>query len=168
MNKNISNYFCNKNKKGFSLIEIVIASSIILLIVVSIFSSYVVSLSASSKNTAFLQSAFLAEEGTEALKNMRDWGFAENIASLSNDTTYYLEWLNGHWQATTTNIFIDGKFDRSFVLSEVSRDGGNDVVVSGGSVDTGTKKVTVSVSWSDGSATTTKIMESYVSDIFSN
>lgn len=157
-----------KKNNGFSLIEIVIASSIILLIVVSVFSSYTIALSASSKNTAFLQAAFLAEEGSEALKNMRDFGFNENINSLSNNTNYYLEWNDSHWQATTTNIFIDDKFERSFLLQEVYRDGSNNIVSSGGVIDSGTRKVIVSVSWLNGNATTTKLMESYVSDIFSN
>lgn len=157
-----------KNQKGFSLIEIIIASSILLLIVVSIFSSYAISLSASAKNIAYLQSAFLAEEGVEALKNMRDWGFASNIAALTNGTAYRLEWQDSQWQATTSKTFIDDKFDRTFSLQAVNRDESHNIVTSGGSVDAGTRKVTVSVSWNENGATTTKLMESYVSDIFSN
>lgn len=157
-----------KKQNGFSLIEIIIASSIMLLIVVSVFSSYAVAISSSTKNTAYLQSAFLAEEGVEALKNMRDWSFSSNIASLTNGSLYYLEWQNNHWQATTTGALIDSKFDRTFSLQSVSRDGSHDVVTSGGTVDSNTKKVTVNISWREGNSTTTKSMESYVSNIFSN
>ncbi len=157
-----------KNQKGFSVVEIVIASSILLLVVVSIFSSYAIALVATQKNTAQLQAAFLAEEGIEALKNMRDFGYASYISSLSNGTSYRLAWSNSHWQATTTNTFVDGTFDRTFVLSAVSRDGNHDIVTSGGTVDSNTKKVTVTVAWKDGSATSTKSMEAYVTNIFSN
>jgi prepilin-type N-terminal cleavage/methylation domain-containing protein len=155
-------------KRGFSLIEIIIASSIFLLAVTTIFSSYAIALKATVKNTAYLQAAFLAEEGNEALKNMRDFGWSNYVGSLSVGTPYRLSWTAGMWQATTTNTFIDGKFDRAFVLSAVSRDGSNNIVSSGGTVDTNTKKVVVSVSWNEGGATTTKTMESYVSNIFSN
>lgn len=159
------------NKKtlaGFSLIEIIIASSILLLTVVSIFSAFALALSTSSKNTAKVQAAFLLEEGHEALRNMRDFGFDANIAPLTNGTNYRLVWENNRWQSTTTNTFIDGKFDRFFSLSAVGRDADHNIVSSGGTVDANTKKVTVSVSWSNGQATTTKTMESYVSNIFSN
>ncbi len=155
-------------EKGFSLIEIVIASSIFLLAVTTIFSSYAIALKSTLKNTAYLQSAFLAEEGNEALKNMRDFGWATHIGNLTVGTSYRLAWTSGRWQATTTNTFIDGKFDRTFVLSTVGRDGSNNIVSSGGTTDVNTKKVVVSVSWNDGGATTTKTMESYVSNIFSN
>ncbi len=157
-----------KKQFGFSLIEIVIASSILLTTIVFIFSAFTLSLATSVKNTAHVQAAFLLEEGNEALRNMRDWGFGEHINSLANGTSYRLAFENRHWQATTTNIFIDEKFDRTFTLAEVRRDADHNVVTSGGSIDMGTRKVIVSVSWLDGVATTTKIMESYVSDIFSN
>lgn len=157
-----------KIKKGFSLVEIIIASSILLISVISIFSAFVLALSTSSKNTAKVQAAFLLEEGNEALRNMRDFGFSANISPLQNNTSYRLAWDSQRWQATTTNTFIDSKFDRTFVLSEVQRDIDHNIVSSGGTVDNNTKKVTVSVSWRDGSATTTRLMESYVSNIFNN
>ncbi len=157
-----------KKQSGFSLIEIVIASSILLTVVIFIFSAFTLSLSTSVKNTAHVQAAFLLEEGNEALRNMRDWGFTEYIGSLAYGTSYRLVFENKHWQATTTNTFIDGKFDRTFTLMEVRRDADHNVVSSGGNVDTGIRKVVVSVSWLDNVATTTKTMESYVSDIFSN
>lgn len=154
--------------KGFSLVEIIIASSILLISVISIFSAFVLALSTSSKNTAKVQAAFLLEEGHEALRNMRDFGYSANIAPLQNGTTYRLAFSSQRWQATTTNTFIDSKFDRTFTLSAVGRDTDHNIVSSGGTVDTNTKKVTVNVSWREGSATTTKTMESYVSNIFNN
>ncbi len=158
----------SRYNKGISVVEIVIASSVLLLAIVPIFGSFAVSLKSTLVNIPFVQGAFLLEEGNEALINMRDWGWASNIDTLTNGTTYRLSYLDGRWQATTTNSFVDGEFDRSFTLSAVNRDSGNNVVSTGGSLDTGTRKVTVSISWREGNATTTKTMESYISNVFSN
>jgi len=160
--------FSSQKNKGFSLLEIVIASAILLLVTVTVFSSFATALSVSSKNTASLQAAFLLEEGHEALRNMRDWGYSTYIGSLSNNTPYRLAWESNHWMATTSTALIDGKFDRTFTLNTVNRDASHNIVASGGSVDANSKKVTVSVSWRSGNSTTTRTMESYVSNIFSN
>lgn len=157
-----------KKTKGFSLVEIIIASSILLISVVSIFSAFTLAVSTSAKNTAMVQATFLLEEGNEALRNMRDFSFSTYIASLDVDRSYRLEWVNSHWQATTTNTFIDNKFDRSFTVNNVMRDASNNVVNSGGTIDPNIKNVLVVVSWKNGSATTSKTMQSYVSNIFSN
>jgi hypothetical protein len=110
----------------------------------------------------------LLDEGAEALRLMRDDGWTTNIASLTVDTPYRLAWNNA-WTATTSTALIDNYFDRTFTLSSVSRDASSyDIVSSGGTADTNTKKATVSVSWNDGSGTTTKSVELYLYNRFAN
>lgn len=157
------------HKKGMSLIEVVIAAAIIGGSIVFIMGIYASLSSLSFRNTARIQSAMLAEEGIAALKTMRDAGWSSRIASLTVGTTYRLNWSGSYWQATTSAALIDDQFDRTFVLSSVSRDNiDSDIVTSGGTVDSNSRKVTISVSWLDGGATTTKSLESYLFNIFSN
>ena len=155
-------------KRGLSLIEVVVGASIIGSSLVAIIGLYGGLTRMSYDNTARIQAAMLAEEGIEAADLMRDSGWTSQIASLSNGTTYRFVWHGGTWKATTSVFMIDNKFDRTFVLSAVSRDGSSNIVTSGGSVDSGTRKIAVSVAWSNGSATTTKVLESYVYNMFSN
>ena len=68
-----------------------------------------------------------------------------------------------------------GIFTRTVVLADVNRDTSvdpntstsKDIVSSGGALDSGTKLITVTVSWTEGGATITKNLKFYIIDIFS-
>ncbi|MDB5204286.1 MAG: seg [Candidatus Taylorbacteria bacterium] len=161
----------NKNK-GVSLIEIVIACSIIsitLLVLVSVYSAVA---KYSLSNVRTLKGTQLVEESVEVLHYLRDSGYARNIGALTNGTIYHLYWdanvNSGSWTATTTNILLESRFQINVVLSQVSRDASFNVVSSGGTVDTGSRKATVSVSWKEGTSTTTKSAETYLFNTFNN
>lgn len=164
--------FKNKTKNGVSLVEIIIASSIIsvtVLVLVSVYSSVA---RYSISNIKTLKATQLVEEGIEVLKYLRDSGYANNIETLSNSTSYYLYWDQtisaGEWTATTSNILLEDRYEVKFVLSPVYRNGDYNVVSSGGTVDADSRKATVSVSYRESGATTTKSAESYIFNIFDN
>ncbi|MBP6974497.1 MAG: hypothetical protein KBB54_00970 [Candidatus Pacebacteria bacterium] len=160
MNKDIKN-------RGVSIVEVLIASAIIMTSVVAIMGVYSGLTSMAIRNTAKVQAGMLLDEGAEALRFMRDVSWASNINPLVNGTTYTLYWdysvANYGWKATTTRDLIDDQFDRTFVLSAVNRDATSyDIVNTGGTLDTGTRKATVTVSWYDGVATTSKSIIMYL------
>ncbi|MES2223372.1 MAG: prepilin-type N-terminal cleavage/methylation domain-containing protein [Patescibacteria group bacterium] len=161
-----------KRNNGVSLVEVVIASSIIsiaLLVLVSVYSAVA---RYSLSNVRTLKATQLVEEGIEVLQYLRDSGYTKNIASLTNGNAYHLYWdanvNGGTWTATTSNILLENRYQINFVLSPVSRDTNFNVVSSGGTVDTGSKKATVSVSWRESAATSTKSAETYLFNIFNN
>lgn len=152
-----------------TLVEVIIGSAIIVSAMVSIIGVYGSLTSMSLNNTKKVQAAMLLEEGAEALRLMRDDGWTANINGLTNGTTYRLAWTSNEWRSTTTPVKVDGIFDRTFVLSAVNRDATTyDIVSSGGSLDTGTRKATVTVSWFDQTATSTRSIELYLYNTFSN
>lgn len=153
---------------GISLVEIVIGASIVAVALVVLVNSYALTARYALSDTKVLKSAMLSEEGVEVLKFMRDSGWATNIAPLTNGTTYRFLWNGSKWVSATNAFFIDSRFDRTFVLSAVNRDASNNVVSSGGTFDSGSKKATISVAWREGSATTTKTIEMYLFNIFNN
>ncbi len=157
---------------GFSLVEVMIGSSIILIGFFALISAFNGYLRIASANANTLQASLLAEEGIEAVRLLRDNGYAANISALSNDTNYYLSWNGSGWVATTTRILVDSLYERKFVLSAVNRDNATDRIstaASGVTVDTHARKATVTVSWLNQSrATTTVSLATYVTDIFSN
>lgn len=158
-----------KPVKGMSLVEVLVASAIIMTSVVAIMGAYGGLSTLSMGNTPKVQAAMLLEEGAEALRLMRDAGYASQIASLSNGTSYGLAWSNGQWRATTTRAAIDSQFYRTFTLSAVNRDATSyNIVATGGTPDAGTRKATVSVSWRDRGATSTRTVELYIYNTFNN
>jgi Tfp pilus assembly protein PilV len=155
-------------KSGMSLIEVIVGSAIIVSSMVSIIGVYGGLTNLSLRNMPKVQAAMLLEEGAEILRLMRDSGWSSKIGTLSNGTTYRFVWQNNAWTSTTSTQMIDNFFDRTFVLSTVNRDASHNIVTSGGTLDTGTKKATMYVSWRDGAATTTKSVELYIYNTFSN
>jgi Tfp pilus assembly protein PilV len=156
-----------KNKtssSGFGLIEVVIGAAIISISLFGIVSLFGKSIQISREIGKKVQAGFLLEEGAEAVRIMRDSSWS-NISTLNNSTDYYLVFANGTWATSTVNTFIDGKFERKFTLSDVYRDGNDDIAPSG-TLDTGIKKVNISVSWFGKNATTTESVSLYLANIF--
>ncbi len=160
--------FRQSYNRGLTLGEILIAGAIIAATAVTVFAAFSGVVKYAEQNTALVKAGYLAEEGIEALRMMRDSGWTTNIASLTTGSTYRLAWSGSQFVATTTNSFIDKQFDRTVVLSSVGRDSNYNIVTSGGTTDTGTRKATVTVSWKNGSATISQSIETYIFNTFSN
>ena len=158
--------------KGFTILEVIIGASIMILITTGILSSYVLYLQASGSNTQSIQAAFLLEEGVEGIKSIRDAGWTANIVPLTTGTPYYLSWNSGlsSWQTTVTPNTVDG-FTRKIILYPAYRDSNSNLVSSttvGAVADTGTRQLVVSASWSYGGVITTRSIATYISNIFNN
>ncbi len=158
------------NIRGFSLIEVLIACSVISIAIFSLMSASSKGIQLSNQALRQTQASFILEEGAEALKSIRDAGWT-NISGLTAGTNYYLTYntTTNTWSlGTTPTSAIDSMFTRVVVVSAVSRDSSDDIVTSGGTNDVGTKKVTVTVSWpSINHTTSSKTLSFYISDIFS-
>lgn len=154
---------------GFSLIEVILAASMLTVALVSVSAYYKKVLDVSYNTTLHIQSGFLLEEGFESVKLLRDTGWSNKIATLSTTTTYYLYWTGTQWTATTTKQVVENTFTRSFTVSDVKRDG-SDNIAAAGTYDAGTMKVKINVAWirkgSGGVATDTA--ETYITNLFSN
>ncbi len=169
----MKNQFIQKNntghhKSGFALVELIVGSAIMVTSVIAILVAYSALAKISYRNTARVQATMLVGEGLEAVRTIRDRDWSTAIAPLSTGVAYRLYWTGTMWVATTSPAMIDNYFDRTFTLSSVSRDGNFNIVSSGGSVDSGSRKVTVSVSWNDEGATTTKSTDLYLFNTYAN
>ena len=155
------------SSQGIALLELVVGLSIISVALAALLLSYKAHLRAGLANTQSLKAAYLSEEAFEAVRFMRDSGWTKNIASLVNGTAYYLYWSGSSWTSTSTVQNVDG-FSRSFKVSAVNRDSNDDIVTSGGTLDSNAKKVDVTVAWNPGNATTTKVLSTYITNLFNN
>src|SRR3989344_7760035 len=103
-----------RSNKGFGLIEIVIASSIISMAVVSL--SYVLVLSnrLSSRASDEIRANFIAEEGIEAIRFLRDKSWTTDLSVLVPNTDYFviLDTSTGQWSISTTEPGLLGDLFR--------------------------------------------------------
>lgn len=154
-------------KKGISIIEVIIASSIISLSIISISVVYGNFITLSVQNTQKVQANFLLNEGVEAIKTMRGEAWS-NIASTTAGVLNYFSWSTNVWRGTTTPVVIDNTFTRTFVVSPVYRDVStfNILPDTSGTLDPGTRKVDIAVSWLYKGATSTKSITMYIFNLY--
>lgn len=158
-------------KKGISLVEILIAVFIFSIVLGSLIVASNMYLSSAGDSLKSAKAAYFAEEGIEAMKTIRDANWT-NISNLSTSTAYYLSFntsssTNYFWTATTTATSTDG-FTRKITVSNISRDSTGHIVSSGGTIDTSTKLITVSVSWLAKAGAITKSLSTYITNIIGN
>lgn len=152
--------------KGISVIEVIIATTIITVSIISITMVYANLVTLSLQNTNKVQSVFLLEEGAEAVKTIRNNSWS-SINNLSTTTDYYLTWQNNKWQSTTTSSYIDNLFLRKFRVRNVYRDPVTlNIVSSGGVLSNDTKIIDVEVAWKYKGATTTKQNSFYIFNLY--
>ena len=154
-------------KSGISIVEVIIAVSIILTVGVSFAGGLSKSLFISNKALQVSQASWLLEDSAEAVKTIRDANWA-NISGLTNDINYYLvfDTNTNTWSLTQNNPgLIDGVFDRKIVFSAVNRDA-NDDIVAIGTNDANTKYVNVTISWQVAGINISKTVDFYISKIF--
>ena len=145
-----------QNKKwhnGFGLIEIIITAGLISLVLSAFIQVASVSLKLLLNEKYTLEASYLLEEGAEGLRAIRDNGWTANVVPLANGTTYYLVSTSTYALVTTAPSYINARYLRTVVLASVNRDA-NDRIASSGTLDAGTRKATITVSWSNRSATT--------------
>lgn len=156
------------SKNGFTLVEVIVATSIILVFLSAMLGAYNLYLQMALTNTEKVKATFLLEEGIEAMKLIRDTSWTSGIANLGNNTPYSLAFSGTAWSATTTHSYVDGVFERYVTLAAVERNASSEIVSSGGTVDADTRLITVTVSWNDRGATSTRSLSTYLTNIFNN
>ena len=137
----------NSKQNGYGLIEIIIVSSIgiIVFLSVSVFLNSFLRIAIHNINTT--EALFLAKSSLEQARAIRDEDWA-NISSLNIDDSYHFdsdEASPEKWEAQL-GTKSENKYTIWITVSEVQRDGDDDIVLVGGT-DDNTLKITSNVSW---------------------
>lgn len=147
-------------------VEVLIATSIITISILAAMAVTQKSVYVSRQAFHTAQAGFLLEEGAEATRIFRDNAWT-NISGLTADADYYPAFSGGTWILSATPDTV-GIFTRIVNVSNVNRDNTTkDIVNSGGTLDVGTKLITVIVSWPEGGVILTKTLQFYLTNIFS-
>lgn len=142
---------------GIALIEVLIGIAIVGAVLVVVSHTIILFLDSSEQVLRQTQAVYLAEEGQELMRYLRDENW-NTIANLSEGTVYYLSVSTSTVSVTTTAELIDGRYTRSITIDQLRRDAENDVVTSGGSVDPEGRMVSVDVTWDGGSVSLSSII----------
>lgn len=137
----VSNWFRNNPKKGFTLMELMVAIAIFATISAGVAAPIIGShLSGLEDRRTFRANALLTEswEAVRSIRN-RDW------AGLS-DGAHGLSVGSGQWVFSGNSDVQDG-FTRVVTLTTPQRDALGNLVEVGGTPDPGTKKVAIHLSW---------------------
>jgi type II secretory pathway pseudopilin PulG len=143
------------SQSGITLVEVVVAISIVTVSLVTIGFSVTAYVDARSALLVNAKAAYLGEEGYEILRALRDenWNTIDGIAL---DTTKYLAVSTTTISVTSTPEIIDTDYTRSFIVHPLYRNGSDDIVSStamGAVVDDDGREVEINVVGPTGTTT---------------
>jgi Tfp pilus assembly protein PilV len=116
MKNNLSNKLKRYNlqsKRGFSLVEVILASSVYVLIITTLVGAYLYGLESTALSGNRAHAVMLAEEGLEATRNIRDVNYA-NIT----DGTYGIATSGNQWTLSGSSD-TKGIFTRTVTITSV-------------------------------------------------
>jgi len=145
------------------MIEIIIASAIISLALASLgfLGNFAISVQTHLKQNQIATN--LAVEAMEAARAVKEESWT-NFSALALDTPYHPQ-KGGtplKWSLASGAEIING-LSRQVVFSQVFRDGNDDIALSG-TPDSGTRKITATVSWSEKGNNYEVKLESYLTN----
>lgn len=153
----------NKNK-GIALLEIVIVTAVIAVGFMSIIAFLVFSRGVTFQIARNTEATSLAEEAIEAVRTIRD----EKWSSVPTAGTYYPEISGTKWILSGSDPGpINNLYTRTVVIEDVLRDG-NDDISGSGSLDSDTKRVIATVSWSEANQSKQVVLTTYITNFVGN
>lgn len=131
------------------MVEILVVIFIIAVALASLLELYSFFLKANAQNGKYIQAVAWAQEELEAARNIRDGSWSD-LAAASIGVAYHLSQAGSplKWSLASGQETING-LTRQIVFSSVYRDVNDNIVETGGTLDSGTLKATATVFWSD-------------------
>ena len=168
-----------KRQSGFTLVELLLVIALGLVMSVGILGLFRIGLIGGTRSSFHLQARNLVQEGMEAIVAIRDtggsnWDWTATPVN-TNANEYYQPTIVGNaWSLGAKSSVLpaptlsppNNRFTRTVTIQSVQRAAGCGsavcpIVNSGGILDTGTRKITVVVSWQD-NGTQTASSSSYL------
>lgn len=161
-------FFSTKKIKGISIVEIIIAAGIIGISVVGITGAIQIYLKIVYQNTREAQAVMYLDETAEILQYLRDVSYSTHFENTQSSQEYTVFWNGTGYELATTTITLPYQMNRSIIFSDVERDSSDQIVASGGTLDVGTKKALVTISWPYADETKSIASEVLIHNIYDN
>ena len=138
----------NINEKGFGIVEVLVASTISIIILLGIASYLNYAMKVSAEGAKKVEALYYTKSLIEQARAARDEDW-DNISTLTKDVSY-----NFQESATSPKKWVAvlgqrtfGEYTAQIVFSEVNRDINDDIVSVGGSPDSNTIKAASTVTY---------------------
>jgi len=160
------------NNKGLGLVEILVVLSVIIVAFTAILQLYKLQIQTERAKRDDLGVYALLSESLEAVRSIRDDNWT-NLSSLTMGTDYYTIISGGAWSLSSTDPGPINGFSRWVVLNSVRRDINDDIVSSGGSIDSDssggsidsdTLRITANAEWPRRNTTSTRSLSTYLTN----
>ncbi len=149
------------NKYGFSLVEVILSAALFMILATGSVAVIVQGLDSNRLGEEQSVAHQYAAEGIEAARSIKNQAFTNLTNSVSTGITR----SGGVWVFSGSSNSFDSKYTRVLTIEDVRRDGNGHVVISGGTVDPLSKKVTSTVSWNFGpTRSNSVVLTSYLTD----
>ncbi len=133
----------NKNlKKGFSIVEVLLAMAIFTIFATGIFYLSLDTIQRDTKINLNTEALLYAKEGIEAVRNIRDKDY---LLLTNGDYGLYLN--AGNWEFIAAPEDINGFYERTITIEDVYRNELGEIDTEGTYLDPETKKITSEVVW---------------------
>ena len=154
-----------KSSSGFSLLEVVVAVGIVATALVFILGALALGVRVLRAQAETREAVFVAEEGAEATRFLRDADWTAHIVTLTPGTTYYAVRSGQTWIMQTANPGpLQNRYTRTIVLTRVYRDA-NGAIAPSGTEDQNARSFIVTVTWSGTFGSHTVSVPGYVMNI---
>lgn len=152
--------FSRQNQLGQSLVELLIAVGVFAVFAVGVAGLAFDGFISSYESDERTQALFLVQEGIDAAHSIRDQSW-----KLLTNGNHGLDNSNGYWEFSGASETIDGVYTRTIIVADGQRDGGGELVLSGGTADPRVKLIRSEVSYDPtyGPAQTVAV-EKYLTD----
>lgn len=154
--------------KGISIVEIIIAAGIIAVSVIGIAGAIQVYLKIVYQNARETQAVLLLDETAEAVQHLRDVSFETYVADRDPDQEYTLYWNGFGYALATSTLVLPYEMTRTIMFADVSRDGSDQIVQNGGTIDSDTKKVSITIRWPYKNETKSIVSEMLIHNMYEN
>lgn len=145
-----------KKQNGQTLVELLTIIGLSAIMLPALATGMFAAREGRAQETNRLQASALLNEAEEAVRSVREKGWTQ---FAQNNTYYPTVSGTGDWVLNVGSQAV-GKYTRSVTIADVQRNASGQIVLSGGTVDPSTKKVTTTISWN------TPIPSSVSNDIY--
>jgi hypothetical protein len=148
-------------RSGFLLIDALIGVTIASLLSV-VFLTIIFNASVGSTHARDRFSASLTElEVYEVLVSLAQDDF-DAVLTAAISCPCYVEHDGSTWSIESGTETIGGRFERTFTVDTVNRDGAGDIVESGGSLDPDTLEINITANWTTRGVAKTENLTAYI------
>jgi type II secretory pathway pseudopilin PulG len=134
---------------GQSLIEIILVIGLSAIILPALLTGLVSSRQGKAQQFQRTQAVYLLNETADAVRSVRE----KSWTSIAANGTFHPAILDTSWILATGSAVVND-FNQRIVISDVNRDPAGTIVASGGTLDPSSKKINISISWSQPYAST--------------